>query len=152
MNDKDFDWKSLGKAIDYCLTTWHRWGRMHSNGKEKYGTFRATADLWDGTVYRLFNPGYMYIKSGFWWVWYFYVDRPLSKKFFKYTGILKLFNWYQAQVYNYSVQKVCKKYPHIVDEIVSDLDDYELVKPSVFGKIDGKTIHDKYWKQNKDYL
>jgi hypothetical protein len=40
---------------------------------------------------------------------------------------------------------MCKKHPHIIDEIVSSLDGYEFVKPGIFGKVDGQTIHDKYW-------
>ncbi len=40
---------------------------------------------------------------------------------------------------------MCKKHPNIIDELVADLDGYELVRPGIFGQIDGKTIHDKYW-------
>jgi len=64
----------------------------------------------------------------------------------KYTGLHRLGLWYQAQVYNYAVQKMCKKYPEITEELVRDLDGYELIKPGIFGKVDGLKIHNKYWR------
>jgi hypothetical protein len=44
---------------------------------------------------------------------------------------------------------MCKKYPHIIDEIVSDLDGYKMVKPGIFGKVSGEAIHNKYWRTIK---
>ena len=49
-------------------------------------------------------------------------------------------------MYNYAIQKMCKKYPHIIDELVSDLDGYRMVKPGLFGPIDGTVINKKYWR------
>ena len=137
----------LGKAINYCMGFWRRWGRIGSHGKEKYGTFRDHPYFWDGGIHTLIYPGYVWIRYSF---LYFKVDRYLTQPFTKYTGLHKLGLWYQSQVYNYAIQKVCKKYPEIVDEIVSSLDGYEYVKPGIFGKIDGRKIHKKYWKTYKD--
>lgn len=143
--DKDFDWEALNNAIDYCMIFWTKWGRIGTHGKEKYGTFRDHVYFFNGSIYSLIYPGRVYIKKG-WHFWYFYIDCYIFCNFFRYTGLLKLVRWYQAQIYNYAIQKMCKKYPHITDELVSDLDEYEMIKPGIFGKIDGKTIHNKYWK------
>jgi hypothetical protein len=40
---------------------------------------------------------------------------------------------------------MCKKYPMIIDELVADLDGYEMVKPGIFGPVDGVEINKKYW-------
>jgi hypothetical protein len=144
--DNNFDWDALNDSIRYCMNFWKKWGRIGTHGKEKYGTFRDYIYLWDGSIYQLFYPGYVYVKRGFWHFWYFKIDHRFCMKFFKYTGLLKLVLLYQAQIYNYAIQKMCKKYPHIVDELVSDLDGYEMVKPSIFGKVDGTVIHKKYWR------
>lgn len=137
----------LDEAIHYCCKIWRKYGRIGTSGKEKFGTFRDQITLWDGGLWFLFFPGYHWIKPGFWHFVYFYVDRFFMRLFTKYTGLHFLGLKYQAFVYNYAVQRVCKKYPKIIDEIVSDLDGYEMVKPGIFGKIDGKKIHDKYWRR-----
>ncbi|NBP13534.1 hypothetical protein EBU95_03930 [bacterium] len=147
--DKDFDWNALNSAINYCMGFWKKWGRIGTHGKEKYGTFRDHIYLWDGSIYQLFYPGYVRVKPGFWHFWYFKVDYRFGVYFFKYTKILKAVHWYQSQIYNYAIQKMCKKYPHIIDELVSDLDGYEMVKPGIFGKVDGVLIHKKYWTEFK---
>ena len=143
--DEDFDWNALNDAIRYCMRTWKRWGRIGSHGKEKYGTFRDHPYFWDGGIWSLCKPGYCYIGEGFWRFLYFKVDYYFTKPFTINTGLYRLGQWYQAQVYNYAVQQACKKYPHIVDEIVADLEGYSLVKPGLFGPIDGTVIHKKYW-------
>lgn len=132
----------LDDAIDYCKKTWKRYGRIGSHGKEKYGTFRDHPVFYSGywAVHELVKPGYIRYT----WPRFYKIDLFLGKV----VGTLKLYKliqWWQFQVYNYAVQQACKKYPEIVDEIVADLDGYELVKPSIFGKIDGKKIHNKYW-------
>lgn len=145
--DEDFDWDALDKSISYCMRFWERWGRIGSHGKEKYGTFRDHIWLWDGGIWSLFYPGYVWVKPGFWRFIYFKVDRYFTRSFTRKTGLLKLGLWYQSQVYNYAIQKMCKKYPNIIDEIVSHLDGYEMVNPGIFGKVSGKEIHKKYWKE-----
>ena len=135
----------LNNAIYYCMSFWLRWGRIGSHGKEKYGTFRDHSYFWDGGIWSLVYPGHVRIRPK-WRFMYFYIEPYFIKPITVYTGIHKLGIWYQKQVYNYAIQKMCKKYPNIVDEMVAYLDDYELVKPGIFGPIDGKVIHGKYWK------
>lgn len=143
--DKDFDWKALNDSIRYCMDFWRRWGRIGSHGKEKFGTFRDNTYFWDGGIWSLIRPGYVHIGGPILCFIYFKLDRYLTRPITKYTGFYKLGIWYQSKVYNYAIQKMCKKYPHITDELVSSLDGYELVKPGIFGNVDGQKIHDKYW-------
>ena len=146
-SDRSFDWKALHESIKYCMKTWLKYGRIGSHGKEKYGTFRDHTYFWDGGLWSLIRPGYVSIGGPVLCFIYFKLDRYITKPFTKITGLRKLGYWYQSQVYNYAVQKMCKKYPHITDELVADLGRYELIKPGIFGKIDGEVIHNKYWKR-----
>ncbi len=121
---------------------WKKWGRIGSHGKEKYGTFRDHTYFFRGGIHDLIWPGYVGIQNKF---LYWKIDQYIIRPFFKRTGLLKLVWWYQEQIYNYAVQKMCKKYPNIVDELVADLDGYKFIKPGIFGYVDGKAIHHKYW-------
>lgn len=132
----------LDQAIRYCMDTWKTYGRIGSHGKEKYGTFRDHPYFWDGGLHSLIWPGYVYIQNTF---IAYKLDRYFIKPITKYTGLYKLGLWWQSQVYNYAIQKVCKQYPEIVDELVSSLDGYQMVKPGLLGKICGTTIHNKHW-------
>lgn len=149
--------KDLDEAISYCMKTWRTWGRIGTHGKEKYGTFRDHAYFFScrNPLHDLFYPGHVAFR------WNRTFNEKISGYIVKLDFLLgdiirflrlyKLIHWYQAQVYNYAIQQACKKYPNIVDELVSDLDGYELVKPGIFGKIDGVKIHKKYWKDwNED--
>lgn len=134
--------KDLDKAISYCIRIWRRYGRIGTFGKEKYGTFRDHIWFWNRSITGLFYPGYVRIV----WPWFYYnIDRKLEP-FIKFIKLDKLVYWWQRQVYNYAIQKMCKKYPNIIDELVCDLDGYQFIKPGIFGKINGKEINDKYWK------
>ncbi len=143
--DETFDWSALNESIYYCMDFWKKWGRIGSHGKEKYGSFRHHTYFWDGGIWSLFWPGYVSIKPGFWSFIYFKVDRYFTRKFTHYTGLHRLGIWYQAQIYNYALQTMCKKFPHITDELISDSDVPQFIKPGIFGKVDGQKIHDKYW-------
>ena len=132
----------LYKAINYCIKTWRRYGRIGSFGKEKWGAFRDHIYFWDGTFTGLVFPGYVRIM---WSKFYWNIDEPILKPIFRFLLVTKLFHWYQKQVYNFAIQKMCKKCPDIVDELVSDLEGYKMVKPGIFGKIDGTETHNKYW-------
>lgn len=135
--------KDLDAAIHYIMNTWLKFGRIGSHGKEKYGTFRDHPYFWQGGIHDLIWPGYVSIQNEFlYWV----IDYKILRPFMRITGLLRLGVWYQEQVYNYAVQKMCKKYPKIVDELVSDLEYYDLIKPGIFGKVDGTVIHKKYWR------
>lgn len=136
-NGEDFD-----KSINYCIGFWKRWGRIGSHGKEKYGTFRDNVYFWDGGIHSLIWPGYVWVVNKF---LYYQIDQKIVIPFMLWSRIIKLGLWYQKQIYNYPIQKMCKKYPHLTDELVSDLDYYDYIKPGIFGKVDGTEIANKYW-------
>lgn len=136
-SDDDFDWKSLNKAINTIHKLCVRYGRIGIHSKEKFGTHRCSTYFFSGHFHDLTHPGYVasrYPK----WLWK--LDIYHSPKFFKYTGLTWLIRKYQALVYKLVFLYVCTKYLHIVDEIVSDVDGYEIIWR-------GKEIHDKYWRQ-----
>lgn len=64
----------------------------------------------------------------------------------KKIGLLKLVNKFQAYGYNKTFQLACKKWPNVIDELISDINGYKMIKPCKWGNIDGEKIHDKYWK------
>jgi hypothetical protein len=133
---------NLHKAIMYCNNTWRKYGRITAFGKEKYGTFRDQLFMWDGGLHSLIWPGYN-IRNKF---ISFKLDKYIIRPLFRYTGIYYCISQYQKIIYNYAIQKMCKKYPDIIDELILDLDGYEMIKPSIFGKINGIKIHNKYWE------
>lgn len=136
---------NLNKGIILCMSTWRTIGRIGTHGKEKYGTFRDHIYMWDGGIHSLLYPGYVRIVNKF---LYFKVDKYIIKPITKYSGLHRLGLLYQSFIYNYAVQKACKLYPDIVDELVADLDGYRMVKPGLFGNINGQTIHDKHWRSS----
>lgn len=133
----------LYKAIDYCMDTWLKYGRIGSHGKEKYGTFRDHVRFYSAwtAIHCLIRPSHVYYS---WGKTLFNIDLFLGK-IVRLLRINKLIVSWQKIVYNYAVQQACKKYPEVIDEIVADLDGYELIKPGIFGKVDGTKIHHKYW-------
>lgn len=136
--------RDLDDAIWEIYHICTKYGRIGINSKEKYGTHRCSAYFWGGGLHDLIWPGYYRIQNKF---IYFTLDEYVLRPLFRRTGLLWLGNKYQHLLYNYAFQKVCKKYPKIVDEIVADVDDAELIKPGLFGKIDGKIIRNKYWRE-----
>lgn len=60
-------------------------------------------------------------------------------------GLTKLVNDHLAEKLNMVFQQVCAKYPDIVDELVSDVTCYHLIKPCKWGNIDGTEIHNRHW-------
>jgi len=142
--DEDFDWNSLNTAINFIMDFWRRYGRIGSHGKEKFGTFRDHPYFYTGwwAIHQLVKPGYVRYT---WPSWMYKVDLFLGRVVHR-LRLQRLVFKYQAFVYNIAIQIACKRYPHIVDELVADLEGYELVKPGLFGKIDGTIIHKKYWR------
>lgn len=136
-------WDDLYKAISEIMHIWKRYGRIGTHGKEKWGKFRDQFWPWNGTITGLLYPGYVRIMTPNWFYWG--IDQKLIRPFLLKTRLYKIVIWYQAIVYNYAIQKACKKYPNIVDELVSDLDWYQAVKPGIFGKVDGTEIHNRHW-------
>jgi hypothetical protein len=135
--------EDLNDAISYCMDFWRRWGRIGSHGKEKYGTFRDHVYFYRGwwAIHELVNPGYV----SYWWPKWFYPIDLFLGRVVRFLRLYKPMQWYQAQIYNYAIQRACKKYPNIIDELVADLDGYELVKPGIFGPVSGEEINKKYW-------
>ncbi len=136
--------RDLDNAIWMVTDFWMKYGRIRSYSKEKYGTFRSSPAFWNGGIHGIIWPGYARIMNNF---IYWKLDRYLVQPLARYSGIQWLVIRYQFFIYNLGIQIACKKYPHLVDELVSHLDYAEkLVKPGLFGKVCGKTIHDKYWE------
>jgi hypothetical protein len=137
-------WQDLNDAIYECMVYWKKWGRIGSWGKEKWGCFRHEVGFYEGDwgIHELVKPGHAFYR------W--------PKKLIKYDrfigscinriGIGYLIRKWQHYIYNRGIQRVCAKYPHIVDELVSDSSYPELIK----GKVDGLAIHNKYWTQLGD--
>jgi hypothetical protein len=63
LSDETFDWAGLNDAIWYIMDTWRIYGRIGSHGKEKWSQFRDYPYFWDGGVWSLFYPGYVYVKT-----------------------------------------------------------------------------------------
>lgn len=135
----------LNEAIYYCMRFWKRWGRIGTHGKEKYGTFRDHIYFYRGwwAIHELTHPGYV----SYWGPKWFYPIDLFLGRVVRFLKLYKPIQWYQSHIYNYAIQKMCKKYPNIIDELVADLDGYEMVKPGIFGPVDGVTIHKKYWEE-----
>lgn len=147
--DDSFDWAALNESINYIMKTWKKWGRIGTHGKEKYGTFRDHPYFWDGSIWQLCKPGYVWYGQPPWTWIHGVIDRYFFEAFTKLTGIRWLFRQWQYIVYNYAIQKMCKRFPHITDELVSNLEGYALVKPGIFGKVSGKEIEKKYWSHHE---
>lgn len=67
----------------------------------------------------------------------------------KRIGLVGFVQRHQAKMYNKVYQNVLKKHPDIIDELVSEIDGYEMIEPCKWGGVDGKSIHAKYWKKIK---
>lgn len=138
-------WDDLHLAIRRIIWINYRYGLFGYRGKEKYGTFRdEISRLWDGTLQGLMYPGHYYIRGSY--TFYSKIDEPIISRITKYTGIRYLVRKYQAAVYNYAIQSTVKMYPHLKDELTVMIDGYEMVRPGIFGPLDGKAIHRANWK------
>ena len=137
-------WNLLYRAIREVEDVW-KWGRIAHHGKEKWGTFRDQLWPWDGTLTGLLYPGYVRIMTPRWFYWG--IDQRVIRPVLQYTGTAWLIRRYQRAVYNYGIQRACRMYPEVVDELVVDLDGYEMVRPGIFGNVDGTEIHNKYWRR-----
>jgi hypothetical protein len=133
----------LDKSISYCCLIWRTYGRIGTHGKEKYGTFRDQLYPYRAywAVHELLKPGHAYYR---WGKKIMKADIALGCVI-RFLRLDRLITKYQALIYNYAIQQACKRYPEITDEIVSDLEGYEWVRPGIFGPVCGKTIHEKYW-------
>lgn len=161
--------KQLYEAIDVLEMRLRKWARVGVYGKEKYGTYRDECfQMWDGSITQIFF-GYRatyhlnIISKIMWYIDYYLIPTKKTKfgwlkkglaNFNNWIGLTKLVNKWQAKMVNKTFQVTCKEYPDIVDELISDVDCYKLIKPCKWGDIDGEEIHKKYWidmnEQNKE--
>lgn len=135
----------LYSAIEKFEKICRRYGKIAVCGKEKWGCYRDDyLSFWDGGLHYIIYNSPIYIRNSF---IYWKLDKYIIKPFTQYTKLLKLGQWYQSQVYNYAMQRVCRKYPNVVEELIRDIEGYYMIKPGIFGKISGEDIHNKYWKK-----
>jgi hypothetical protein len=134
-SDETFDWKSLYAAEDLIRKVC-KFGNIGLHIKEKYGTLRCTPYFFDGSLHSLLYPAYVYSQFPQ-WLWRF--DIYYITPFLQWLRLPKLTFWLQIPFYTLAFYIAMKKYPHIKDEICSDIDGYEFV-------IGGKEIHKKYWR------
>lgn len=112
-SDDSFDWKSLYEAETLANNIMKYGARIGVHSKEKYGTLRWNLYLFDGSLHNVTHPGYVYSQYPK-WLWNFDCTyRPLS--FLKFIVIP-----YQKLVVKLTFSILAKKYPHIIDEIISD--------------------------------
>jgi hypothetical protein len=133
----DFDWEGLGNAghIIWWLCT--KIGRIGIHIKEKYGTLRCSSYFWDGSLFGLCYPGYVYNQFPK-WLWN--IDCSYIKPFVRFLKFPTWIMWkYQKAIYMLAYYIAMKKYPHIREEICVDSDGYEMI-------IGGRKIHDKHWR------
>lgn len=164
-------WSDLYDAISE-MRVWINKSHVLVYEKEKYGTYRFDIlQMYDGTLKSWLQPT---VRTDFDWyfhnAWVYHnmhglysvinkvvtpcvnavlkiiskVDRVCAKavpsRFIKWVN-----NW-QLQILNEGFQKTCYKYPHIVNELLVDVDCYSYIKPYGDYIVDGEVIHDKYWK------
>lgn len=134
----------LYRAINYCTERWYKYGRIGTTfSKEKYGTFRHNTTPYYGSwpIHELINPGYVYYQ---WPKWLLPWEMKLGKVV-QFLRLDRVVRWYQSIVFNYTIQTAVKKWPHIAYELLVDTDQWEWIRPGIFGPLDGKKLHSQYW-------
>lgn len=146
--------KDLWAACDEINRTCYN-ARIYGGVKEKYGCL--TDDIFgffDGSWYHFLKRKYGMPKF-FRWLEYGLV--PVGKSEFGWRfvgiahlndriGITSLVRKIQARKLNKTIQLLCKRYPEITDEIVSNLFFYPIIKPCRWGDVDGEEIHNRHWE------
>ena len=149
------------KAINTLESRMRKWAHVGVYGKEKFGTYRDEyLKLWDGGLHYLFTKYKGWVvgqskwakflynldtrliphrKTKFGWMWWGL--RDLNRV----LGLTKLYHIFQKRRINKAFQITLKEYPHFINELVSCVDCYELIKPCRWGNADGTEIHNRYW-------
>jgi len=166
--------KHLYAAISEIESYLHR-HHIGICGKEKWGCYRDEyLQFWGGGIYQILFGYRMYIghshyKGLYRFRWFSrFIDSIHKFIYYKIDGgnmTCDVFMWkglcyymkktrlyryiikQQEKHYNYAFQIACKKYPDVIDELICDIDGYEMIKPCKYGDIDGEEIHNKYWKK-----
>lgn len=115
--------RDLDDAISFILSVNRKWMGPIRSGKEKYGTFREELTNFYPLAYGNF------------------ITRLLCRV----PGVEKGVSNYRIFVYNMSIQRACKKWPHLVNELVAEIDYPELVTPGIFGDVCGEDVQNEYW-------
>ena len=153
--------KDLYEAIDKLEDRIRKWSKAYVYGKEKWGCYQDSfLTLWDGGLFQILF-GYKVFFHGWFERLVHKIDRqliPVKKTKFGWVkvglcdlnwkiGLTKIVQRWQKHRVNKAFQVTCKEYPHLVDELVCDVDCYRLIKPCKWGNIDGTEIHNKYWEK-----
>lgn len=117
--------------------------RILVHDKEKWGSYVCDlGGMWDGTLRWALGKYFPDTKEH----WYDKVDEWFSRIWNK-VGLVDAVHKLQKKVYNREVQKVFDRHPEIVHELVVDNLLYDFIEPTKEGYVDGKKIHDLYWKK-----
>lgn len=150
------------KAITVLEKRIRKWAHAGVCGKEKWGCYRDEyLTLWDGGLRYLLTSYKGWAIGNSWWAnflwhidtrlipakktqygWHWVGLADLNRK----IGLVKLYRRFQEKRINKAFQVTCQEYPHFIDELISDVDCYELIKPCKWGDIDGEEIHRRHWK------
>lgn len=107
----DFDWNSLYEA-EKEIRRIVRFARVGLNSKEKYGTLRYDFRLFEGSIHSITHPGHYYIR---------YPKHMYGFVTTRFLSFLEpLICSIQVAFIKLAFTIVCRRYPHIVKEIVSD--------------------------------
>lgn len=152
----------LNEAINILTYRVRKWAHCGFSTKEKYGSMRTDfVMLWDGGIRQILTPYKGWVIGHTWWAKFlWYIDNHLIPyKKTKYgwlwvglanlnwaIGLTKLVHKWQAKRINKAFQVTCKEFPELIDELICDVDCYEIIKPCKWGDVDGTKIHNKYWK------
>lgn len=112
-SDDKFDWAALNDAINYLHNYLEKYGRIGVNSKEKWGTARIYCTF-AYNFHSLVYPGYAYCQFPK-WLWH--LDVYYGNKILRYTGALKLIQYWQKFIYVKAYANAVKKWPHIKQEI-----------------------------------
>jgi hypothetical protein len=132
----NFDWKALNECCDFFATNLRRWGRIQISGcKEKYGTMRLEWFMWNGHysqfIHSMIFPGYLHIRYPKWMYKVDWIITDIAAK----SGISRAVSAYQRLIFNIVTVIAVKKWPHIHDEILDELEFDELLYSYVKKKI-----------------
>jgi hypothetical protein len=137
-------WGDLNSAVHELSDFARRWGRLGIHTKEKWGCLRAST-YWAHDLHSIIWPGYVYAQ------WQYHLPESIAKRVwwldvYVWPRILRFtpLGWYQRKIYGLAYRRICKKYPHIIDEILQDAEYPELIGWEAEG------VHGSYWTWPED--